>query len=384
MMNLNDYFDPVGIAKDNIRNVSPEDEFSHKMAIHTPDFPIGNMNTFDVAIIGVPEERNARVKGPAKAPDLIRQKLYALGKIENRIRIADLGNMKQGNEIKDTYAGLTDVVSYLLSHDVIPVVLGGSQDLTVPLVRALQATREPVHLITADSQIDLDKGEKKLSSDSYLSTLIRELRGKLRYVNLGYQEYLISQRDLKFLHAKGHETIRLSDIRNNIPYYEAYIRDAEIFSVDLSSVRQGEAPGTTHPSPGGFTVEEICQLSRYAGLSQYQNIFAVFEAHPEIDRYGQTMSLAAQMIWYFLSGLGFRKKENPGKGGSRFTEYIISMPDTEYKLVFRKSEETGRWWLKIPDQIKPKGERTWIACSYEDYQMATHHELSPRWLNLFR
>ena len=383
-MDLNLYFDPVSLSHEGIRNVPDTDSFSHKLKIHTPDFPISHPTIYDIAIFGVPEDRSALIHGSALGPDKIRQKLYALAKVENKLKIVDLGNMKPGKTVKDTYAGLQDVVIYLLSHDVVPVVLGGSQDLTLPVAKAFLEEEELVHLVTIDSRIDLLKDNKEILSDTWLEQLIKDLRGKIRVTNLGHQEFLTSRRNLKLLRSKGHESYRLGEVRANLSYYESYIRDGDLISIDMCAVRQSYAPGVTNPVPGGFEFDDICQISRYAGLSQHIRLFSIFEMDPDKDVNGQTASVAAQSVWYFISGFAFRKKENPESGGTAFTEYILSIPDSEYKLVFRKSEETGRWWLRIPDDAKSRHKRNWIACSHEDYLMASRHEIPPRWFDIFK
>ncbi|NOY38428.1 MAG: hypothetical protein GXO83_12755 [Chlorobi bacterium] len=383
-MDLNLYFDPVGISREEHRNVPELDELSHKLIIHTPDFPISRISQFDIAILGVPEDRNAIRPGSALAPDQIRRKLYALGKINNKIRITDLGNMKVGQKVSDTYAGLRDILFFLLENQVTPVIIGGSQDLTISSVDALIPRQKIVRLVTIDPRIDLVKKSKKLTSDTYLAYILKKHTGNIRYANLGHQEFLSGNKNLKSLRIKGHESYRLGEIRANLPYFEAIIRDGDLLSVDLSSIRQADAPGTNYPIPSGFSVDEICQLAMYAGLSPHLKIYSLYEANPASDKEQQTAFLAAQTIWYFLSGFTRRKNENPASGSNRFTEYIITLPDTDYQLVFRKSEETGRWWIKFPDEVKPAGERSWIACSYEDYQKATQQEIPQRWLKFFQ
>ena len=76
--------------------------------------------------------------GSATAPDAIRQQLYALRGGFSNIKIKDLGNLKKGKTLADTYAALRNVTEELLSMGVIPVVMGGSHELTLPLFEAMR------------------------------------------------------------------------------------------------------------------------------------------------------------------------------------------------------------------------------------------------------
>jgi hypothetical protein len=78
-MSLSDFLSPV-----DFNSLSPEDGFytSHlgsKIEVYQTDFPDLDDNQFDVALIGVLEDRNSiNNKGTAKAPDLFRRKFYEL------------------------------------------------------------------------------------------------------------------------------------------------------------------------------------------------------------------------------------------------------------------------------------------------------------------
>jgi len=78
--------------------------------IDRENFP--DIDDVDIAIIGVNEERKAVNNiGCAHAPDYIRNHLYKLFRGDFLPRIADLGNIKQGHTIDDTYFALTSIIS---------------------------------------------------------------------------------------------------------------------------------------------------------------------------------------------------------------------------------------------------------------------------------
>ena len=96
-------------------------------------FSEGNFPDFqkaEVAIFGVNENRGILNKHSISMNmDSIRKSLYSLFTGNWKLRIIDLGDMKLGEEIKDTYFAITDLISNLISEGVLPIMIGGGQDL---------------------------------------------------------------------------------------------------------------------------------------------------------------------------------------------------------------------------------------------------------------
>src|SRR5665811_2217997 len=96
MLELNDYFNPVSIERPDFENLAGNACFPHNIRIHTDNNPVNDINGFKVALLGVPDGRNSPNQRSSEAPDAIRSKLYGLARIPGKIKIIDLGNMKQG------------------------------------------------------------------------------------------------------------------------------------------------------------------------------------------------------------------------------------------------------------------------------------------------
>jgi len=73
-----------------------------------------DLNKIDVAIIGVGDDRATLNKGCDSAPNEVRGWFYKLFSHWNNLHIADIGNIKRGHQIDDTYFALKEVVSELL------------------------------------------------------------------------------------------------------------------------------------------------------------------------------------------------------------------------------------------------------------------------------
>ena len=118
-MNLNHYFDPISLEKPELYLLPENLVFCRSVDIHTPNNPIGSLEKYDLAIVGIPEEKNAYIPGSAKAPDHVRAKLYQLSSINRKTRIIDLGNLKITENINDTYYALRDITIELREKNIV-------------------------------------------------------------------------------------------------------------------------------------------------------------------------------------------------------------------------------------------------------------------------
>jgi arginase family enzyme len=380
MLDLNDYFDPVSIDKPEFENMVSNAGFPHNILIHTDNSRI-NLTGIKVAFIGVPDGRNSPNGGSGKAPDAIRRQLFNLAKIPGKVRIADLGNMKQGATFNDTIAGLSDILTILLREDIFPVIAGGSSSLVTAIDRALSLLKMKYTMITVDPRIDFTNGSGEPGSLNYLNEIIKGNKSTLsHFINIGYQTYLNDQQVLNRFARNNSELVRIGDVRQAIYLTEPLFRDSEVALFDISAVRQSDAPGTAIPSPNGFYGEEICLLARYAGISDRLKVFGLFDVNPDFDIRSQTSGLAAQILWFFLEGFSQKQYETPSlseKNSGRFIKYHVRVTDLEEDLIFVKSNLTERWWIELNDINDGK---IYIACSHEDYLKANKNEVPDRWV----
>ena len=100
----------------------------------------------DIAIIGVCENRGGASPSRAdQAPDAVREYFYRLYAAGRNFRLMDLGNIHPGETIEDTYFALQKTIEVLVKKNVIPVIIGGTQDLTYANYKgyeSLEANRE--------------------------------------------------------------------------------------------------------------------------------------------------------------------------------------------------------------------------------------------------
>jgi len=381
MLDLNDYFDPVSIDKPLWTHLSEPSSFSHNLVINTQNKRITDLETFRLAIVGVPEDRRSPNKGCASAPDEIRADLYQLSRLPAKIKIADLGNLKKGVSFDDSLAALSDVVEYLIASNTFPLIVGGSSTLIPAIVKKIPGK---FNYASVDSRIDWVNERKEKDSFNYLSDIIPGKSNIDNYMIVGYQSYLNDPQVLNRFRKLNYDLVRIGEARDDIQEIEPSFRDSRLITFDISAVRQADAPGTFAPSPNGFYGEEICLLSRYAGLSDSLQAAGLFEVNPLLDSRRQTTSMAAQMIWFFLEG--FAQKQNESsvlekENSGRFVNYHVSIEDSNEDLVFIKSTVTNRWWIEYTSK---KGEKHFIACSYNDYLQAGENEIPRRYMKAIK
>lgn len=351
-------------------------ELGSKIVFHTEqDFP--DLDKIKIAIVGVLENRgDVNHTGEIDLVS-IRKELYGLFPGNWNASIADLGNILAGNSVSDTYFALKKVVASLIKKKIIPIVVGGSQDLTYALYRGYDDLEQMVNLVAIDSKFDFGKENTAISSSSYLSKIIVDEPNNLfNYSNIGFQTYYNSQEEIDLIDKLFFEAYRLGEVSNNIAIAEPVFRDADVVSIDLTSVKSSDS-GNLYPfTPNGFTGKEICALSRYAGISDKVSLLGVFNHNNSI----QEAALVAQVIWYFIEGYHYRSNEYPFGSRETYIKYIV--PLEEQELVFYKSDKTERWWIEIPfvSNVNNKlSKNTLLPCSHEEYLSACDQEIPERW-----
>jgi hypothetical protein len=133
-----------------------EQTLGKKLRIHSKQQGIPDLDDVKIAILGVLENRNdVDYMGEDIHFNNIRRKLYSLFPGNWHNDIADLGDILQGESVEDTYFALRTTLAVLIEKKIIPIVLGGSQDLTYSNYRAYDNIIPMVNIVNIDSNFDL-------------------------------------------------------------------------------------------------------------------------------------------------------------------------------------------------------------------------------------
>lgn len=364
----------------------PTQALGRKLKIHSQQNGVPELDDVKIAIVGVLENRNdVDYLGEEFQLNEIRTALYSLFPGNWVNGIADLGDILKGESVEDTYFALQTVVSILLEKNIIPIIIGGSQDLTYANYRAYDDIMTMVNIVNVDSKFDLGDSSRPIKSNSYLGKIILEQPFNLfNYSTLGYQTYFNPQEEIDLMEKLYFEAYRLGDITHNINLVEPVMRDAHIVSLDLNSVRSSEVSSKQKYSPNGFNGKEICAISRYAGISNKVSSFGIYGYRPSKDDESTSM-LIAQIIWYFIEGVNCRVNDDDFSDTNSYQKFTVLIEDEE--LIFYKSNKIGRWWIEIPflSNINNKlKQHTLLPCMHNDYIDACEGKIPDRWYKAYK
>ncbi|MDO8785077.1 MAG: formimidoylglutamase [Syntrophales bacterium] len=248
MEDLSEFLSPVNIEG---ANSFPENTLGTSIRKFVDGKPFPEMKGIHLAIIGVEEERRAvNNEGCGGAANAMRPYLYNLFKGNYKSRIVDLGNIKQGHAVKDSYFALTTVCHELLKNKIVPIVIGGGQDLTFPMYKAFDKIEPTINLVDVDAKFDIGGPDSEFNSSAYLGKIILHQPNILfNYSNIGYQTYFVQQKEIELFHKLYFDAYRLGVVRDAMEEVEPIVRHADLLSFDMSAIRMSDAPGNNNASP---------------------------------------------------------------------------------------------------------------------------------------
>lgn len=383
-MDLSIYLSPSHIKPQPKREGEEMNDYIANHIVCYSTLDDADLDQYHLALIGVCDDRACiHNKGCGTAPDEVRRQLYKLALGVSGMKMVDMGNIQAGSSILDTYYAITEVVNYLNKKKIVPVVIGGGQDITFALYRAYEKQEQTVNIVTVDRKFDLGKPDDEINNQNFLTKIVLHQPNYLfNYTNLATQSHYVDSGTLNFIEKLFFDHLRLGNIRTNIMEAEPLIRNADIFSFDAGSIRRADCPGNTFISPNGLFGEEACRLMRYAGMSDKLTCVGLFEFNTIIDNSGQTAELAAQMIWYFIDGFYARKRDFPHLEKSTYLKFRVNSEQAKTEIIFYKSPKSDRWWMEVPypPDKRLKFERHHlVACNYSDYEHACKDEIPDLW-----
>ncbi|WP_194777252.1 formimidoylglutamase [Pararhodonellum marinum] len=377
-MDLSLFFNPVEDSL--LQQEYPLNAFFSHIHHHGEEFP--DLEGIQIALIGLSENQGGDTEdGLDDAVYFIRKKLYRLKKGLAHYRIADLGNLRNGVDLKETYFRIQNVGEHLMKKQILPVYIGGTHDLDYGQYLSYEGMKKLVSMLTVDAKIDMEDQGKP--SDTHSQDIVLHQPNFLfNYTQLAYQSFLTDRELIHVMEKLHFDHVRLGQLRDNFKEIEPLVRNADLISFDLGSIQSADAPGALDAQPFGLTAEEACQICWFAGMNEKLSSMGIYGYQPSYDdARHKTASVVATMIWYFMEGF-YHRKDSLSFQSNDYTKYTVSLDTKPTVLVFYKSKLSGKWWMEIPHGEKAKYARdTIIPCSYQDYQTAQRGEIPERWIN---
>lgn len=388
-MEINMFLDPVD-EKCFVANVRPgKNTIGETITIFRNEAEFPDLEGMQLALVGIKDERGAIDNhGCEDGIDPIRKALYLLFNHWPDLKIVDLGNVKTGKEVNDTYYAVNQVLTELIKNHIVPIIIGASQDFTYSMYQVYEPTGKLVNITAVDPLFDIGNDQEGLNSHSYMSHIILHHPNYLfNFTNIGYQSYYVDNENIDLMKQLLFDAYRLGSIKQNIELAEPLIRNTNILSFDIGSIRASDAPGVKNASPNGFNGEDACRMTRYAGLSYRLSSIGFFEYNPHYDINSRTANLIAEMIWYFIEGFSNRQDDVPTLDSNDFKRYNVQIGEGDGNIVFLCHKISGKWWIDMSfkEGDDAKFERHhFIPCSKEDYDQAMRNELPDKWWQFYQ
>ena len=294
-MDLEIYFKPtqkIDFSKNTIGSV---------IDFYNKDFP--DWENSDIVFLSINENKgSSKIRNEDFDHFNIRKKLYNFN-WEGSLNISDLGILESGAELKDTYAAIKDITFEVQKKGKLLIILGGSQDLTFPNYSGYEKLELPVNLTCIDNRFDVILNEEsEISSDNFINHLLLHKSNLLfNFSILGCQQFYISSDDLRFFDDLFFDYIRLGELQGSIEKSEPILRNTDILSVDLSSLRNSEFNSSQRKHPNGFFGNEMCQMIKYAGISDKISSVGFYNLETgELNSVDN--ELVAQLVFFLIIG----------------------------------------------------------------------------------
>ena len=363
-----DFLEPIN--RDELSNDEgyKDTQLGRHINAYEEEFP--DITGADMVLVGCGEMRGEGGINNIDGPNAIRSAFYGLFHWHKTVSVVDIGNVKVGSSIQDSYAALKTVVSELLEQGKRVVILGGSHDVTLAQYAAYTHLEQIIEATCVDARIDLNM-DSVLPSDNFLMELLTGVPNFIRHYNhLGFQSYFVHPHMLEVIDSLRFDCFRVGKIKENLEEMEPPIRNSHLLSFDIAAIQNAHAPAN-RLTPNGFTGEEACTLMQYAGMSQNMSSIGIYGYNPDLDTHNLTAKQISHMLWYIMDGIYLGKKESRFEDRDNFFEFTMAFAEVE--TVFLQSKKTGRWWMQL------NGDK-FIACSKQDYLIASNNDMPERWL----
>jgi arginase len=252
-----------------------------------------------IKLLGLPTDVNSSFeRGAAKAPAVIREALWSdRGNLSTEsgweigtdIDLSDCGDLAlTDRDVAADDRSIAEAVSGMAGA--IPLLLGGDHAVTYPIVAALAAQHGPLNILHFDAHPDI-YADFEGNPRSHASPFARIMEGghAKRLVQVGIRTLTKHCREQADKY--GVEILPMAGFDGaQVPVLEGPL----YISVDIDGIDPSEAPGVSHPEPGGLRLREVLaaihkQTAPIVGAD-------IVELNPDRDVGGVTAILAAKLV----------------------------------------------------------------------------------------
>ena len=252
-----------------------------------------------IDLIGLPSDVNSSFeRGAAQAPAAIRRALWSDRgnlacedgqEIGIDFELRDRGDLWLNEDAADD-AVIADAIRAAIQSNAVPLALGGDHAMTHPVLRGIHAEHGPVTILHFDAHPDLyDDFDSNPRSHASPFARIMEAGLATRLVQVGIRT--LNRHCREQAERFGVEIVPMADFTpDQVPVLEGPL----YISIDLDGIDPSEAPGVSHPEPGGLTLREVLAvLQRQTAVIVGADIV---ELNPRFDSNDRTAIVAAKLV----------------------------------------------------------------------------------------
>jgi arginase len=251
-------------------------------------------------LIGLPTDINSSFeRGAARAPQAIRDALWSeRGNLscENGMEVGvdfvleDLGDLSLTENTPSDDILIHEAVAKSLATGAVPLLLGGDHAVTVPTMAAIHKHYGPISLLHFDAHPDLyDNFDNNPRSHASPFARIMEAGHAHRLVQVGIRTLTRHCRE-----QAERFGVEIIEMRHFTPEAMPVLSGPIFISLDLDGIDPSQAPGVSHPEPGGLSVRDVLNvLDRISGTIVGTDIV---ELNPARDIANVTAILAAKLV----------------------------------------------------------------------------------------
>lgn len=131
-----DFLEPVNLYALSEDQGFKDTQLGKHISLNDEYFP--DLDKADFVIVGFGENRGFMPSATVnEGPDAIRKEFYSLFHWHRDVHIGDVGNVRPGATLYDSYAALRSVVNELIQHKKRVIILGGAMILLLPSTRRM-------------------------------------------------------------------------------------------------------------------------------------------------------------------------------------------------------------------------------------------------------
>ncbi len=226
-----------------------------------------------------------------------------------KLQVADIGDVPINTfDLKKTVDIITAHYNEILTHNCIPLTLGGDHTLTYPILRAMKEKHGPVALVHIDAHADINDdmfGEKIAHGTPFRRAVDDGLLINDKVFQIGLRGTGYSPDDFNWSRDQGFTVVQAEECwgKSLTPLMEkvrSTIGDAPVYlSYDIDSLDPAFAPGTGTVEIGGLTIWQALEIVR--GCTGLNIVGAdLVEVSPPYDTSGNTALVGANLLYEML------------------------------------------------------------------------------------